>query len=278
VLPSFRNPDYTAVTALDARDDPPVPWVSSPMSKFSKFDLLRIEDRGGSFEEPVDVGRRNAAARPHAGPVLDLELDRLRGRLHVDAQLFDLAADAWGPGPREATGKSTGNQGVGSIGLDGNFYPQIFPNLVRRIGPDLRPIPFTAGRSTAKGDLPGPPAIGDMRIRGRGVTADARGNLYVLWEDQEHCGRDEAFNDVDRHAPDGSVTKERLIDGGLRSLNSVRVDPAGNVHLDLGLRPGDDLLPPGSPKSLRIDRFDGGHDGNGQVAFPLFEELLLRPR
>src|SRR6185436_15254345 len=45
--------------------------------------------------------------------------------------------------------------------------------------------------------------------------------------------------------PDGGLKNKTLIDADIRSLNSVRVDAAGNIYLALGLRPGKDQLPPG---------------------------------
>lgn len=259
-LPFFKHVNYTALLALDQASEPPVLWVSNHMARYAQYDLLRIEDQGSKFGPPRDVGRSQAAAAPFAGPVMDLELDRRQDRLIVNAQLYDLKTKEWSEGLKEASGKSTNNLGVGSLGLDGNFYTQIFPNFIRRIGPDLKPIPFTGARTTKKGDLLSPLKKGDMRVRGRGITADYDGNMYILWEDQEHFDRGEAFNQLYRHAPDGSVTKERLIDGGIRSLNSVRVDPAGNIYLALGLRPGAELLPPtlhGVPATPKNSSFVG---------------------
>src|SRR5688500_13101169 len=80
----------------------------------------------------------------------------------------------------------------GSVGLDGNFYTQIYPKIVRRLGPDLKRLPFPACASD-KGDLLNP-IKGTMRVRGRGVTADVHGNVYVLWEDGQDATRGEAFN------------------------------------------------------------------------------------
>jgi hypothetical protein len=115
---------------------------------------------------------------------------------------------------------------------------------VRRIGPDLKKMSFTAVAEQDKGDLRCP-IKGTMRVRGRGVTADPKGNVYVLWEDGADANRAQAFNHVYVYEADGKLKKEKLIDAGIRSLNSVRVDYAGNVYLALGLRPGKDLLPPG---------------------------------
>ena len=62
--------------------------------------------------------------------------------------------------------------GVGSWGLDGNFYSQIYPRIVRRIGPDLKPVPFSDNASE-RGDLLNP-IKGTMRARGRGIMPPVR--------------------------------------------------------------------------------------------------------
>lgn len=238
-LPSFKHEAYTALLALDALAQTPVLWVASPKGYYAKMDLLRIEDRGDGFAAPVDVGKRNKEARPTAGPVLGMDLDRQRGRLFVNDQLYDIKAGKWQRGIRESTGASNNSRGVGSVGLDGNFYSQIYPKVIRRIGPDLKKLPFPAAAAT-KGDLISP-LEGSMRVRGRGITADPRGNVFVLLED----GRGQAYDHVYVFDADGKLKHEKLIDSSIRSVNSIRVDYAGNLYLALGLRPGKDLLPPG---------------------------------
>ncbi len=153
-LPSFKHPDYTALLALDTSAEPPVLWVASPKGDYARMDLLRIEDGASGFAAPVDVGKRAKAAKPTAGPVIGMDLDRQRGRLFVNAQLYDIKAGMWRNGISEATGASTNNRGVGSVGLDGNFYSQIYPRIIRRIGPDLKRLPFAAAAETS-GSVPG---------------------------------------------------------------------------------------------------------------------------
>jgi hypothetical protein len=244
-LPAFKHPVYTAVMALDASADPPVLWVGSHQGQYAGFDLLRIEDKGDDFGTPVDVGRRAAQARPTAGPIMGLDLDRRRGRLFINTKLYDLATDKWTAGLREAGGFSINSMGAGSIGQDGNYYSQLYLDIVRRFGPDLKPLPFELTKGEKNGSDLRNPIKGTMRARGRGVTADARGNIYVLWEDLETSDRGGAFNHVYVYGADGALKKAKLIEGGIRGLDSVRVDPAGNVYLALALRPGKELLPPG---------------------------------
>jgi hypothetical protein len=87
------------------------------------------------------------------------------------------------------------------------------------------------------------PLKGTHRVRGRGITADPAGNVYVLWEDLLDGDRGDAFNHVYLYGPDGARKKEKLIEGHIRAMDSVRVDLAGNVYLALALRPGQELVP-----------------------------------
>jgi hypothetical protein len=265
-LPSFKHPRYTVVAALDAAAEPPVIWLGTPFGSYAKFDLLRIEDLGDRFGALNDVGRKNNEARPTAGSVLGMDYDRAGRRLLVNTFAYGADDDSWGKGLREASGKSINNMGVGSFGLDGNFYTQIYPRIVRRFDGDLKRFPFAA-LTADKGDLLNP-IQGTMRVRGRGVTADVAGNVYVLWEDGVDSGRGAAFNHVYVYHPDGSLKKEKLIASEIRSVNSVRVDRRGNVYLALGLRPGQDLLPP----YLREQLPDGAKDADavgGLNSYPL---------
>lgn len=248
-LPTFKHPLFTAVMALDAAATPPVLWVGTHQGTYARYSLLRIEDNGAEFATPVDIGKDLAASGPSAGAVINLELDRDRNRLFVNEQLVDLATDKWAAGIAESTGNSLDNRGVGSLGLDGNFYSQIYPEILRRLGPDLKRLPFTAGKTNKQGDLLSP-HNGTLRMRGRGIAADTAGNVYALWQDSpdelaKQLGDSARVNVLTKYGPDGTVKQERLVDSDIRSLNSVRVDYAGNVYMAVGLRPGKDLLPPG---------------------------------
>jgi hypothetical protein len=271
-LPFYKHPNYTALLALDASVAPAVLWVASPMGYYAKFDLLRIEDQASGFATAVDIGRKNAQRSASAGAVLELDLDPRGERLLVNTQSYDLRARKWGRGMQEASGKSiTG--GVGAWGRDGNFYTQIYPNIVRRFGPDLQRRPFPAC-ATDKGDLLNP-IKGTMRVRGRGITADVQGNVYVLWEDGQDANRGEAFNHLYVYGADGSLKVEKLIATGLRTLDSVRVDAAGNVYLALGLRPGAERLPAGLQGQVPDGREDKDAVG-GLNAYPLIYGSLAK--
>ncbi len=206
--------------------DGAVVWIGSPTA-YDGFTLLRVEDRGAAFGAPVEV------SQPGGMAVMSLALDAAGSRLLVNDRSYDLAKNEWGKGIASLDGSKGG---MGSFGKDGTLYLLSYPKTLRRYGPDLKPLPFPEG---PKGGLVGP-FEGTVRLRERGVTADARGNIYVLWENRAGGS---TVDELHVHGPDGRLVR-KVIDSGIRMLNSVRVDAQGNVYLALGLRPGRDLLPP----------------------------------
>jgi hypothetical protein len=214
--------------ALDASAKPPVLWLGSPTA-YDGFTLLRIEDQGASFGPPAE----KADSGPGGASVMALALDRKGGKLLVNGRSYDLAKQEWGAA---ATTMDGSKRGMGSFGLDGNLYLLNYPKTLRRYDADLKPLPFPGA---PKGNLEGP-FTGSMRLRERGITADAAGNIYVLWEKREGGG---TFDELYVHGPDGEI-KKRLVESEIRMLNSVRLDYEGNVYLALGVRPGKELLPP----------------------------------
>ena len=213
---------------LDASANPPIVWLGSP-SSYDGFNLLRIEDLGASFGKPVEL----APEGPGGDAPMALALDRRGKKLLVNGASYDLNKNTWGPGVPSMNGSKGG---MGSFGLDGNLYLQNYPKVMRRYDADLKPLPFPG---TPKGTLEGPYS-GTMRLRERGVTADAQGNIYALWEMREGPGTP---NELHVLAPDGTV-KGKAIQSEIRLLNSVRLDYQGNIYLAMGVRPGKELLPP----------------------------------
>jgi hypothetical protein len=251
-LPFFKHPRYTVVTALDSSADVPLLWVGQPMAaNYAGFTLLRIEDKGDSFGKPVDIAKLPANDAPSVGPVMDVNLDRERNLLYVDSWRYEVETKKLAKVDLK-TGASI--RAAGSMGLEGNLYALVYPNFARRYGPDLKSIPF-AGSTDKQGGLVNP-LQGTSRLRGRGVAADGQGNIYVLWQKgQEEAAPGPNYaldaNFLYVYGPDGKLKKEKLIDAEIRSLNSVRVDYAGNIYLAVGLRPGKELLPSGfKDKSL----------------------------
>jgi hypothetical protein len=247
-VPFHKAPkkDYRALMALDDTADPPIVWIA-PQSADVNQKCMRIEDRGEAFGKPVDLAALPGNNKPNAGPrtqnkrrtggsISGMALDRRNRILYVNGRRVNLTTGEWGEGTRLVDGTENGS---GSFGLDGKLYAQKSPGGVVRVGADLRPVPFPD--ETAPGTIS---LQGRNRLRGRGITADARGNIYVLRE-RGTDGPAKDPRDATRLARVGPDGKERkvLIDSEIRSLNSVRLDPAGNLYLAVGVRPRGALVP-----------------------------------
>jgi len=231
-LPYFKHERYTVVMALDALAEPPVLWIGSPKGYWAHFNLLRIEDRGDAFGEAVDVGRQTKQAS--VGTLNELSLHPARQWLHTSSgrsemNLFDGRSGKLLP---TEVPKLAGSGNIAAIGHDGNFYLyHNYPNAsVRRFTMEMEPLPFATPIEN----------LGSPRVRGRGVTADHQGNVYVLWqkpEEEQSPGDAGDANALAVYGPDGELKHRKLIDSQIRSLSSVRVDYAGNIYLAIGVRP-----------------------------------------
>jgi hypothetical protein len=180
----------------------------------------------------VDVAKR--AKAPSAGPVTDVSLHSGKQWLYTShgrakMSMFDAA-----------TGKRLdlrfpqlgGSGNTATIGNDEKFYLyHNYPSAsILRYGVDMQPVGFPTPIDN----------LGSPRLRGRGLTADHEGNIYVLWQkpkDKHSPGDAGDANALAVYGPDGKLKNENLIDSQIRSLNSVRVDYAGNIYLAMGVRP-----------------------------------------
>ncbi len=253
-LPSFKHPSYTAVMALDASAEPPVLWVGAH-SQYARFNLLRIEDRGKAFGEQVKIGKLSGGAKAASdvGPVTDLALDREREILYTNGTRSYF--NPRGPYFDGRTGQrlktvirvpkgSYAEGTVLAVGLDKFLYMHGSGKKagIYRFDREVKPAPFAGSESNYIANA------GSLRLRSRGLTAGHDGKVYVLWQTPHNKKRfkyDPQANSLAVYGADGKLIKERLIDSDIRSLNSVRVDRAGNIYLALGLRPGKQQLPPG---------------------------------
>jgi sugar lactone lactonase YvrE len=276
-LPAFSHERYTVVMALDASSDPPVLWFGTPFSYYARFRVLRIEDKGDAFGKQDDIAKLFEQP-PSIGAVADISLDRQRNVLQIGARGEEVAGD-WLYDV--ASGKVTHHSSKyrdssGSFGLDGNFYSYSYPKFLHRYGPEHKPLPF-AETADKDGRLVSP-LDGTMRLRGRGVTADHQGNIFVLLqkgENENEVGDARDANLLYVYAPDGKLKQAKLVDSEIRSLNSVRLDPQGNIYLGLGLRPGKELLPPGLKGKVPEGKDDPSQVG-GVNLYPLMYGSIVK--
>jgi sugar lactone lactonase YvrE len=265
-------PTRRPIFALDDRAEPPILWIGQP--------FLRIEDRGATCGEPFNLrgagqpepAGRGAGARggasgrgdsppgpvkisePSMAAVMELSLDRVHGWLYVNnSRRMNVATGQWesfrnlggGMWPSASPGSSTG-----SAGRDGLYYVELGSRAAAayRYSPSMQLMPFPEAA------LSPDPAKRDGRIGGYaknrpcGLTADAQGNVYIVWKkggahvlptDFQRCAG------LFSYTPDGKLKKELLVDAETPYLYSPRVDRQGNIYLAVGLRPGADPLVPG---------------------------------
>jgi DNA-binding beta-propeller fold protein YncE len=221
-LPFFDR-DSVSMLALDDRGDKPVLWYSSPRSWHAgRFAVLRVEDLGAKFGDAVKMSSLRERKGVCAGSLLGLALQRGTGKLLVNSRCYDTGTGKWSRGLRANHGTKGG---VGWFGLDGRFYSQHYSRNLARYGVDLKPMPF-GGRKELTG-----PEGGTTHLRGRGVTADASGRIYCIWQEKG------ASHFVRTYDAKGEVKTDRIIDSKIRGIQSVRVDAAGNIYLAVCVRP-----------------------------------------
>jgi len=242
-VPDFKHEGFRVSMAMDDSAEPAVLWLGSHAGYYARYTLLRVEDRGEAFGDKVDIVNLAENKGESAGAVTDVNLDRERELVYV------------GRGPRYdgrtgkceavsvAIPKTSYTEGaVIATGLDGFVYLHSSgkDKGVYRHDRDLKPAPFAGSASNYIANA------GSLRLRARGLTAGPGGDVYLLWQSGKVAPGDAVDADcLAVYGPDGKARNEKLIDSEIRSLNSVRVDYAGNIYLLLGLRPGKDVLPAG---------------------------------
>ena len=269
-VPKFGHVNYMAVMTLDSEAETPVLWIGSYHSTWMPFTLMRFEDKGKSFAGPTDVAAVPGNQGPSAHKATDLAL------------LPDKGLALWPPRdePRKPkmfnprTGELMSIQfpklstcgNIWAAGKDGNLYVYYgYPDaMLGRYSADLKAVPFTG---QANGVVE---KLGSPRTRGRGLFADARGNVYVLVQKGDPTAAPDAegrygdANAINVYGPDGKLIKEKLIDSDIRSLNSVCADNAGNIYVAVGARPAGQLVPPylkgQVPDSEKDPQADCGHN------------------
>ncbi|MHC4916616.1 MAG: hypothetical protein ACYTGB_14100, partial [Planctomycetota bacterium] len=219
----FYSRDTVSMLALDKSAEKPILYYSCPRGWYAgRFKILRVEDLGGKFSDAVKFSTLIDRKGISAGPVIGLALQRNTGRLLVNSRAYDTRKGAWGAGLKANHGTKGG---VGWFGRDEHFYSLHYPKNLARFGPDLKEKPFASSK-----ELIGPEG-GTTHLRGRGVTADADGNVYVIWQEKG------ASHFVRVYDAKGEVKTDRIIDSKIRGIQSVRLDRKGNIYLAVCVRP-----------------------------------------
>ena len=267
------QPTRMPLLALDDNADTPILYTSP---------LLRIEDRGEKFAEPVSMLPAQGKDAPAGiGSVMELGLDRAHDLLYVNSYWRYAVAGGkwesiaqpkgardWRPmWPMHSTYCSTG-----AVGCDGNYYSFIgyYGGRVYRYDSAMNLVPFANPKVTksTEGDS-GKPIVGTGHGHGNGHTADAAGNVYVIWNKSRSEPTDYHMSQaLSSYGPDGVMRKDKLINTSIPAIFSPRVDAAGNIYVAVGLRPGDEPLPPGM-KGLVPDGQDDPDAVNKLNGYPL---------
>jgi hypothetical protein len=276
--------------ALDDSQDPPRLWFSPAMDDRAAH-LESFEDRGEQFAGCITLGRYTAYAK-HVKPPPDsaavvhsLSLDRRNGWLYIgNFWRYRVSDGTWEqlPQPRGAVREwpeSEPSSTIGNAGLDGNYYMNLGYNspLLLRYDAERKLLPFETptrvpfrtshGATVTTNEFP---AIGGFQLcHGQGQTADAAGNVYVIWQKTPREPGD-GWRAAALYVYDskGRCIREKLINSSFQGLFGVRVDPAGNLYLALGLRQGKHELPDGLLGQVPERREDPEADA-GMNGYPL---------
>jgi uncharacterized protein YlaI len=265
--------------ALDESAEPTIIWFGGP--------LKRILDRGDEFEVEEHFYAKEWRGQHSIATVMDMSMHRDRGLLYVNNYWrYHTRTGKWDklnlPGSRMWPYVHPGASN-GTAGRDGNYYMDLGGRGCRifRFDSQMRMLPFpTAEKLSNKPWLEKTDGRlhGSSSNRGRGLTADRNGNVYVIWK---KGGRERIPGDYHRanalyvYAPDGTMIARRLVDGQICSISHPRVDPAGNIWLAVGLRPGKDRLPPGLRGRVPAGRRDR-KSVNGVNSYPLIYGSIIK--
>ncbi|MCG3178382.1 MAG: hypothetical protein BIFFINMI_00709 [Phycisphaerae bacterium] len=222
--------------ALDASADPAKVWVYGPVSKETPGPRLQLRaavDAGDKFEVGPAVNNGNGLAEP-----MYVAGDTERNRVYVyqgSVKRIDLSDGA----AREFT------RGT-DLALDraGNVYVMdgYGTNSMSRYTPDGKPLPFASAGSNKIKVTPYRGYGPSLGLQGLAVRAN--GDIYVAGSSNYgtagvYGGRINVYN------PDGSLKKERIIDGMGYGECGLGVDAAGNLYVGVNLKPAGHPYPDG---------------------------------
>ncbi len=238
-LPYFKHRAYTVTLALDAAAKQPILWLGSPAGRYARFNILRIEDKGRAFGDPVEIVPRGTTG---VGGGMDLTIDRARDEIYVQTSKYSRHVRIDG-----RTGKETrltvtvqpkhwpeGN--IITVAPDGLIYCYATAarggGRIARFDRSLKQIPFPGGLQNIPVEKPG------MHQHAKGITVSRTGEMYVVTEP----GGSHLCRSVAVYGPDGTLKRRPLL-ALSEGACSVRVDNAGNMYVAEIVKPGKTNFP-----------------------------------
>ncbi|MCX7806747.1 MAG: hypothetical protein N3A38_16405, partial [Planctomycetota bacterium] len=221
----------TPIAALDSSAERPAVWyVSGPR------EIRKLEDIGGAFK---DLGEVIAARAGEGYPSMTfqaLEVHYSGAKLHLHGPKgFGYLCDA-------TTGEVFWNEDrrVYMRGMDGRLYSYDYlankGTLIRRYGPDLKPLPFEKSEALSTTRSSPVPYLG--------YTVDRRGNVYVVTHDYES-----PHAVIRQYGPDGTLKNPKFFELPLPAMSSwavatVWTDLDGSFYIACSLKETSATIPP----------------------------------
>jgi hypothetical protein len=282
VCPPTRLPTM----ALDQSADRSTLYLG--VQSFWMSRVVRVSDLGDKFSQPAPLvpGMVTTQERPEGVGPMEISLDRRHNILYVnnfwrcrlDREVWEKMVLPTGLG----NGDASNHPGFrsGAAGLDGNYYVNSAAAhaWITRLDVDLKMVPYQAPlpAGTINADQKRGRILGFLGDHSSGLTADAAGNVYVTWRTSRGRGDFTRTRKLYSYDKNGLLRQQGpLVDSSVPGIWSARVDPAGNIYLAAGLRPGKSLLPPGLAGRLP----DSPHDPeavNGVNGYPFIYGSIIK--
>lgn len=223
--------------ALDISSDAPVIWMGFNMVP----SLLRSEDRGDRFTEPVPVDcyfpprLRNPTTDPYRREVacqVNVQTRAYAGELHI----LDEAA-----GTIRVVKRVIDAGGINRLGPDGSIYSNTHALGIRRWDRDGKLKPFEAT------DMPSGPCMGGLpgRAGSSGTTAwerdyfiDRKNDIYAKIRGKQYHG----LMHVEVFGQDGK-SKRTALWGVTDGAYGPKLDPKGNMYIMEAVKPVGETYP-----------------------------------
>jgi len=252
------KPKFRLTGALDSSGKRPNVYIAlkDPRRSWSEYLLLKIEDRGNRFGDPVDLVKKVSDALQG---VYYVTVDRARDEVYVrdsgwgDLWRFDGAS---GKGSRLELRNPDGVPRAGKklrmgemyVGPDGLLHVSCWHEThgdtsIYRFSHDTGFVPFSATETGAlrRRDI----LRGSTGGGSRGFCVGPNGNVYLMYYDIKRKTLPKSRWDrnwlktvaVDVYDRDGKLLKKRVVAHLREGGAGVRVDRAGNIYVADNVKP-----------------------------------------